>query len=359
MSHPKKLFIRAFIVTVFSAATAFANFGSASAAGGMFYVGVWASGASSVAVGGTLTFVAEGYDLHCANGGGYNNSHICSDGTAAEHTHTFAGHKIYVSVSGSGNTLGGIQGSGEDTYVTIGADGTAQFTVSSSVAEAKTVTVLEELKTDSDTATATFTAAQASTPAKTTPKATTPAPTPAAPTPPVAPTSNLTLNQQPIENTTHPTVQAGKVTTLAGVTVPNGVVKLYIFSTPRTATVTADSTGKWTYGISGLAAGAHHVEAEVTDPATNLTSSRVTLATFTVATALVAAKTTMAAAKKPSVWPWVIGGLGLVVVAGAGTVAWCLRRRAHHTKPADTTPPTTDSTPGQNPPTTGAPTQPL
>ncbi len=70
--------------------------------------------------------------------------------------------------------------------------------------------------------------------------------------------------------------------TISGKTQPSGQVILYIHSEPRTATVTADANGEWSYAINNLEPGDHRIEAETKDPTTGLISSRTELAKFTV-----------------------------------------------------------------------------
>lgn len=320
---------------------------TASAAGGGFLVAVSPASASST-VGNTLTFVAEGYYQYCPAKGWYTP---CDDGTFVRN-HETAGKRMYITVSGSGNTLGGVQTEGSDSFVIVGTDGMAQFTLKSSVAETKTITVKDNVKDTAATATATFTSpvTQPTPQPRTTTQAATPTPTPT-PTPPAAPTNEVTFNNKAVTTTT-PTVQSNKAINLSGVTVPNGVVTLYIFSTPRTATVTADATGKWTYEIVDLEPGSHHVEAEVTDPATKLTSARATLASFKIAAAPVAAKTvTTPPAKKASLWPWIAGGVLFILAVAGGMFIW-VRRRHHQgmaNKPS-TPPAATDDHTDQSPP---------
>ena len=79
--------------------------------------------------------------------------------------------------------------------------------------------------------------------------------------------------------------ESGKPIILSGTTVPNGEVKLYIFSEPKEATVIANEEGVWTYTIQDLESGDHRVEVEVTDPATGETSDRTEVLAFTVAQA--------------------------------------------------------------------------
>jgi len=112
--------------------------------------------------------------------------------------------------------------------------------------------------------------------------------------------------------------------TLQGTTAPNATVKLYIFSTPREATVTADAQGHWTYNIKGLEPGAHHVEAEVTDPTTHQTSSRTTLATFTLAKSSAAATrhTIQTPSSKQHSIAWLWGAIALIILSGLAYGAW-------------------------------------
>ncbi len=72
---------------------------------------------------------------------------------------------------------------------------------------------------------------------------------------------------------------------LSGVTVPSGLVKLYIYSEPQEVEVTADGDGNWSYTIASIEPGDHRVEAEVTDPETGETSDRAEVLAFQVAQA--------------------------------------------------------------------------
>lgn len=79
---------------------------------------------------------------------------------------------------------------------------------------------------------------------------------------------------------------------VSGKTIPNGIVTLYIFSDPRTASVTADGEGNWSYAIENLEPGEHRVEAEVKDSVSGLLSDRSILARFNVNEAIQAAQAT-------------------------------------------------------------------
>ena len=134
-----------------------------------------------------------------------------------------------------------------------------------------------------------------------------PAPTPTASTP-SSTSQNSTSSSAPASETTKPNTpttkfvdsegnelkpaEGEKITfkdkepiVLSGTTVPNGEVKLYIFSEPQEAAVTADEEGNGSYTIASIEPGDHRVEIEVTDPATGETSERAEVLTFSVAQA--------------------------------------------------------------------------
>lgn len=245
--------------------------------------------------------------------------------------------------TGSGNTIS----SSQFVLVHNGSNAcTGTFTLKSSVAEAKTVGVkisgLGGYQPAGNSVDVTFTAVVVSPkPKTTTPAQTTQTPA-EAPKPPAAPTTEFKLDNEAVATDTKPTVDAEGVI-LSGKTVANGVVTLYIFSTPKQATVTADANGYWSYEVTGLEPGDHHVEATVTDPTTNLTSERATLAAFTVAAspASTTAKATSTAKPTP-VWVWfvVVGGVAAFGIGVWMLVHWLRRRR--HTNlapPANPTPP--------------------
>lgn len=272
----------------------------------------------------------------------------CSDGTAPQKM-GLEGREYSVAVSGSDNTIGGTYTSSKNGKPTVktGSDGKATFTVASTKAEAKTIQIFPHYNpepTGNDPSkSVTFT-----TPAAPKPKPA-PAPAPAPePTPPETPkTASMEVAGQAVSGDKI-SIQEDESLTLKGTTVANGIVKLFIFSDPKEATVTADAAGNWTYAISGLEPGDHHVEAEVTDPSTNKTSARATLANFAVTekpVVLVAAPVK----KQSNYLPWLIAGGAVVLAAGAGVTWWLLKRKKHAT--AATTKPI-DNEPTSTPPTT-------
>jgi len=294
---------------------------------------------SSLTVGGTATFTVTSYDYTCPNDTSPSTQDApftCQDGsTSQKAVSSYNPWAIAVDVSGSGNTIGGTQaGPHYSQTVVIGNNGTVQFTVTSSVAEAKTVKIFYDYPWGTSgevSASLTFKAAAATpttpTPTTPTPRTTTPAvtPTPES-TPPATPTSKLEVGGKEVTATTAVALTHDQPLVLKGTTVPNGKVKLFIFSTPREASVVADASGNWTYEVKGLESGDHHIEAEVTDPVTNKTSARATLATFSVAkpVARIAQEST-AAKTRGNAWIWIVA-VSVLILAGVG-VWWYLRRR--------------------------------
>lgn len=183
--------------------------------------------------------------------------------------------------------------------------------------------------TNTYTAVAKFDLAPSSTPtASSTPKPTaTPSPSPTStPATIEAPdAAKVTINGQTVQDSSL-SFPSNKAITIVGQAAPNATVKLYIFSTPQEATVTADANGTWAYTIHDLEAGSHHVEAEVVDATTKAASARVTLASFTVSAQATSAPA--ATAKSAPLWVWVIGALALICALGGGTWLWVKQRRA-------------------------------
>lgn len=287
--------------------------------------------ASSVTANGSSTITFTVYTLYYQCDGQLWSEPVCASPTEVP----IGDRDININISGSGNTTGGTHtNSYADPAVTTGSDGKAQFTLVSTVAESKTLkTHYREMgysQASEKTLTVNFTQQQTSTPKTTTPKTTTPKPV--EPTPPETPkVATVTVDNQPVEQNKAISLSSDQPLTLTGTTVANGIVKLYIFSTLREVSVTADSTGKWEYRIEGLEPGAHHVEAEVTDPATNKTSSRATLAEFTVVEPVAQIATTSTPVKPAKKFPLVpvFAAVGLIVVGATGALWWFVLRKKH------------------------------
>lgn len=152
----------------------------------------------------------------------------------------------------------------------------------------------------------------------------------------------------------------GSPVVISGTTIPNGVVKLYIFSEPREASVTADDTGVWTYTVEDLEPGDHRIEVEVTDPETGETSERTEVLAFQVAqideitneTQLETVEEELADDEDNSYAILVIIA-GLIVVVGLGVSFWWWRKKKSNdntnspsTQP-DPIPPTSDTSNNQ------------
>lgn len=117
---------------------------------------------------------------------------------------------------------------------------------------------------------------------------------------------------------------------LSGKTVANAIVTIYVFSEPKKYTATADKDGNWSYEVKDLPPGEHHVEAEVTDPATGKTSERANLLAFTVEKAQAAepAAETQAKGATNSLLVIIIGGLMALLIAGGWALWWYKRKSA-------------------------------
>jgi hypothetical protein len=324
------------------------------AAGGSTPLEFTASSSSATADGSTkITFTVYAYFLTCPNNN-FNPDGTCAYGAPyGKQGNSGVLYSIYT--TSTGNAFGGTTIGGADSRpsVTTDSDGKATFTVASSTTGTKTFTIYyggtskpdPSADKDNPSVTVTFKAPVA----KTTPKTT----TVAEPTPPEAPkASSVEIAGKAADPTKTFIVVADKLLTLKGTTVASGSVKLYIFSTPTEATVTADTQGNWTYDIKNLEPGSHHVEAEVTDPITKKTSARATLATFTVAKSAAGSKTIASAKSSLYSLPLIIGGAAILILAIAG-VWWLRRRSSRSNKPSDIlTPPPSES------PTTSTPQNP-
>lgn len=141
------------------------------------------------------------------------------------------------------------------------------------------------------------------------------------------------IGGQAVDSSKPLVVQSTQPFVLSGKTIPNGIVTLTIHSTPRTATVTADANGNWSYTVTGLEAGEHHAYATVTDPTTKQTSPQTTLASFTVVAAASKAVTpvaTKAAATHRA--GWVLPVMGVAVLVALGAAGWMFWRKKQSSK---------------------------
>lgn len=313
-----------------------------------FQVVLEVAGSSTATANGssTISFKVIAFNYVCPPSPYYIESTTCPDGSTATKQPQGPGARAYISVSGSGNTLGNTSSGSKGVFATTNAEGIATFILASSTAETKTVTVTDPYPNDTGhTTNKSVTFANPAPPP--------PAPTPASPrkpeppttqaaepTPPAAPTSaSLEIDGQAVTDTTQITVKESEPLTLKGKTIPNGVVNLYIFSTPQEATVTADAEGNWTFVVADLEPGEHHVEATTTDPATQKTSERATIANFTTIATTDPVASIATPSKKASGLPWLIGGaVVFLVLIAAGAVLWWFRRKRQVSQPNNKTP---------------------
>jgi hypothetical protein len=300
------------------------------AGGGGVYIDTVTASPSSAVINSTITIDAYIYNYKCSipDGNGIYTyvgtpSECATYGSGTPIETAVGGLTRYIEVSGSGNTV-------SPASIDANASGHAYFTVTSSVAEAKTVTIYEPGKAKRSSTTITFNA-PASTPAPSSTKkttTTTPAPTPIVNPPASLTPESIQVDGKAVTADQKVTIQQDKPLVLTGKTVPNGVVTLYIFSEPQKYTVTADKEGSWTYTVKGLEPGAHHIETEVTDPATGKTSTRAQLLAFSVtkpiapvATAT-SAQTTVSPKKNPLTIAAVAVGAIVVLVTLALIGLW-------------------------------------
>ncbi len=247
--------------------------------------------ATSSNVGGSILFTIHAYDYRCTWLGApapnqptshMNNTPNCFEGYGNPTEESQVGQPGNVGVAGSGNTLSAT------SFVTDGA-GNAQITLSSSVAETKTFNVYSGTSATNPpvgSTTVTFNSVSVAAPQPVAPRTTTSTPQQAAPpvepAAPATPTVNVSISGKSVDAGQKPIFKNNQPIVLSGQTTPNGVVTIYVFSEPRKYTTTADKYGKWTYRVVGLPPGSHHIEAEVTDPATGKTSARAQILAFSV-----------------------------------------------------------------------------
>lgn len=112
--------------------------------------------------------------------------------------------------------------------------------------------------------------------------------------------------------------------TISGTTVANGEVNLYIFSEPQEASVVANNEGAWSYTIEDIEPGTHHVEAEVTDPATGATSDRTQVLAFEVVQSEASAQEEIPESVAPISEESSSSQLGLILAVGTSVLLLAL-----------------------------------
>lgn len=258
-----------------------------SAAGISAYNATLTASANTATVGQSITFKVYTWDYKCGQTGYSSNTQSgCGPYGGVAGTEPTMGYST-ISASGSGSTLS------TTLLETYGANNPGAFTLTSSAAGSKTVTVIDPWGAPLASATVTFSSPVSSSPtpaAASSPgtgssvsHAATTASAPAQPAAPAAPSvTQVQVEGKTISTAQPATVQVGQPLTLSGKTVANGTVTLYIHSKERTVTVKADKDGIWKYTITQLPVGNHHIEAQVTDPTTKQQSPKTSLLSFAI-----------------------------------------------------------------------------
>lgn len=200
------------------------------------------------------------------------------------------GYPICVSASGAGNTLSATSGTTTNAY--------AYFTLKSTVAGSKTITVTDcgskvvsktvafEVPTETQTKTETTQSAPKTSTTTSESKPSTSSDTqPETTTPKVKPisTSQVYINDQQLSSMKDKlTVSNTEPVKFSGKTQPNYTINLYVFSEPKKYSIKADANGNWNLDVAGLPVGDHHAEIETVDSKTNTKSKRTKLLEFSV-----------------------------------------------------------------------------
>lgn len=293
----------------------------------------------SLSVGQSAIISAFTYYYHCSDGNNYGYASECTQGGGTVTGKSGVRDALYISASGSGNTL-------STTMINTDSNGNGSATLSSSVAETKTVTVYEQSLvtggqgSEVGSVAVTFTAAASAPTAthvithKTTVSASAPVSAPAPPAVPAPNVSQIEVGSQVVPSGKPVAVETRQPLVLSGKTVANGTVTLYIHSKLRTVTVKAGQNGEWKYVVADLPVGSHHIDAQVTDPATKQQSAKASLLDFTVKPSK-----NLALATRPrnSFNPLGMIALPLVIalaVMGLAVFAW-RQLRSRHIKEAD------------------------
>lgn len=295
-----------------------------------------------------VTITVSYYHYRCNNGTEVAMAEYCNPeyfgGVQGEVTGpigTPSGGEYSIIVSGAGATA---------SQSTVDAGTSDTFTVKGTSAGTATITVVDADSSDNyqlgekNSVAVTVTAAPSPPPA---------VPPPTSPKPSSPPTSPPVTSQSAPESPKLTTTTAGgsAINTpdkgfevfsnddivLSGTTIPISTVNIYVFSEEQHFTTTSDDKGQWTYTIArdSLHPGDHHVEIAVTDPQTQLTSPRSTVATFTVKQS---GQTTVSheapAVNNDSIatLTWVV--LAILAIAGIGAatshILYRRHKKAHH-----------------------------
>lgn len=138
---------------------------------------------------------------------------------------------------------------------------------------------------------------------------------------------DLSFNELRYDSTVPIQVRHGDPVILSGVAAPLSTIYLYIYSEPQEAIVTADKSGNWAYEVEGLESGGHHVEVEISDPKTRLTSPRKTIAEFSVLSAATEVATTQAANKSSKYLNYLVIAVACLVFGSVAIILSNVRLR--------------------------------
>lgn len=141
----------------------------------------------------------------------------------------------------------------------------------------------------------------------------------------------LKINNSDYNPESVPEYPEGKAVVLDGKTTPRARIKLFT-STSTEAVVTADANGNWEYSIDNPLPGDHQVEAEITDPITNLTSGRELVADFKVLGVVTFDENSPPSISEKTNLKFMILPIGIGVVAAVASFL-ILRRRRLQKKP--------------------------
>lgn len=366
MNLKRTISIGALAALLFAAITPVA---SVQAAGGVLWpsIRLAANKSSAIANGSdTITITATVFAYECNNVNSYDGKHY-----------------VYDSVDGCNKYAGGVKGEisypgtvPDDITVTLNVEGEGvalskntirangdTIAVKSSAAGSKNIKATASWPYNSGTRTSNTLTFNFTTPPPPAPKPKAAAPKPA-PEPvvekPAAPTvATIVVDDKEIKAGEEVSLTVSQPLLLAGKTVPNGKVAVWVFSEPKLFETTADKDGNWSVTVAGLPEGSHHAEVEVTNPANNQKSERAKLLDFKVVAdkkpePAIAATTTTRPQSKTGLWVGIILGV-LVLAAGVTAFLWWKRKqKAKNQTPTSPTETNLSSGPDSTTPTDGA-----